>query len=574
MSVDLVAITNKLLNPCKFADNTRQQDFVDASVQNVNAGSQLIFKVPNKSIIDFTEAYFDMNISFTNMVAEVPTIVTIQYGVTSAVPLSGGFYFQWQGFVSDSVPFNATQAQIQAGIESLPGFHSQGYRITNITGAAALSPASNAGIVVTIGSFNYWGYPFGGLTAVTQISDAANPHVAVVRVDVALTQAGVLSSPRLERFAPIFAQVQVQLNSLTPVDTVNWNVLYSIDCMIRPDIAQNERYYDEAELENGIGLTTQINSYNLKIETKKIGLFQTLLPLELMENPDLTIRIQLEQPQNCLIRANGTQSYTIANPKLHYHVISIDKVEKELIKAQIDGEGLVIPFRNWSGYDGNLAIGENQKKLIFNPSVSSLLGIYFVIYSTDYAQVQTNKRKITTYLKNGLSNYRLKVGNVYYPLRDIESSNTFQAQAEQIKELRNFSELVTFREDGGDMLCFDNFNGTITKTPAGFGAGPFTFTPGIGNDPTDQNYTSLYEQPVNMMCLFAISTSDIGFSTDQKMCMQSMLNGVNTRGLPNVQLELDGMVNIQNCKIDIFALHQDYLKIKRGGRGLNIEWTV
>lgn len=607
--IDLAYRSYSLLDPCKFSESTRAQAYANGDQQSWTPGSQMRFSLPNDATLDMSESYIDFDVTLSNMQEEQPIVLRIdsRNAVTGASPVdaaSGTFAIEWFGQITEYVSWNANTTVDAVGLVSLQtalrellvltGF---GYQIDVFPNNTLIHTAINTAdsIRIVIGNFDSYSTMPRELSEFTIVNNSffnAVPQYIVLTLSIAtvggITFDGAFSSPRLERYAPLFDQVQVLINDKTIIDIADYHILDAIDQATDATFGKLEKYTGTSATDTGLGfgirstirpsgigndifrtylspIPGQFESLprRVRIYLDKIGIFRQLLPLNLLNNAQIRIHLRLELPTRALIITNAVvnnnnpdgQSYQISNGKFHFHTLTIPYAEQQMLSNIINSaDGLVIPFRNWSNFSQAIAANLSNSNIIFNPSQSNMLGLYFVFHSLDYEAFAANRRKLTAFLKNEIERYRLKVGSEYFPRDYIQSSNIYPYLTEMVKELINFTELVKYKIIEGDFEAFLNYAA----------APPYTSTA----DPTGFAWTPAFSEPTNQLTIMAISTSDIGYDPQHKLCEKVALDGVNTSGLTNVQIELNGMIYDQNMQIDIYTLHQDYLIF----RGNMMEW--
>lgn len=594
--IDVVMRSSSLLSPCQFKDNQRVQAFINADQQSYQPGGTMQFSLPLNTNLDMTESFvnFECSIDATGRVDEVGEIyslkvVAIPAQITNIVgpvatdpgsgaPTAGSLNFLFDGEVSAAIPYNATAAQVLAALLGMKRLVGRGYKIA-VSGVDIFPNASN--VLIYINNFDVCGQRPQDIAGGLMVVNTANiytenpagrftPHA----VEFVRTQNGALSMPRLERFQLFHDYVYIQINNETVYNLVDANILEAILVQVDNEFSSSEYYLDGAGRERGTGfdfvsVTSQAPlapvithtwiSRQLKVSLQNIDLFRHILPLKILQNAQLRIYMHLDSASRVLICSqqtnNTNQSYTLRIPKLHYHGLMLMPAEEaKLIEVKNSEKGLIIPFRGWSNFKRALPAGTTNENIIFNPSQANLLGIYFVMFSTDYSGDARNNRKLTTFLKNNIGSYRLKVGEFYFP-RDAIRSNTSQiSNSEIISELKNFTELVTYQRIDGDMFLFNPFwIGDPTSQ---------------GINPTLKAWIPWETDERNQSTIFAVSTSDIGYNDNSGICDYVSLNGVDAKSLANVQLELTDMTLTNNCIIEIYYLHQDFLVFQ----GDNFQW--
>lgn len=556
MSINELSRVSDLLNPCRFSDTVRQQAYTQAQLSDVGPpGGQLRFSIPNNTTVDLSNAYIVYDLVSVNQIAETSLSFNI---VRPAVAAASG---TWQLLYSGqsiggvdnaqlSFNHNTPVSTILSTLNNFYIFKGSGLLATSTNGAGD-SFATTQSINITVSSFDSFDFvPTGFL--VTSALFSAVPAFLPLSINGLLPDTsvqGVLQTPRIEKTSPIFNRVYIQVNGTTVFDVQGANRLYSALNFIDTEFDSVGKANEDAYLENG----TIINGRRkCRFFLNWIDLFQSIFPLDIIPNAQIILYMDLEQPNLALICSNSAnnanQSYRIQNAKIKYHTLQLPESDKRMLRNELKN-GITIPFLNWVYFADVLNAGTVNKQSIFNPSVSNLLGVLFVMVDQSYYQNATHKRKLSTFLRNNMNTYRLKVGNLYFPLDKVESSNTYYSITEQARELILLAQIINRKPIVDDMEAFSNYSGTIT----GAGGNP------EGNDPTNELFNPWFQNTQNMMSVFGISTADIGFADKTHLCSRIALHGVDTSVLPNVVLELEGMSVLNNDDLNIFSLSQDYV---------------
>lgn len=580
--LDVVMRSSSLLNPCQFKDNQRAQAFVNSDQQSYTPGGTMQFSLPVGTNLDMTDAYIDFNCSVdpTGRVSEtteryelkshLTEVVLPSTGARSSQGANGGFInFLFDGEISPAVAYNATPEVVYNALASMKRLVGRGYKIY-VEGTTTFQ---TNGYIIVIYNFDKWGMTprqiAGGLQIINGLAYDIEDTWWVIDCTLEPLDSPLLSTPRLERFQTFFDYVYIQIDNETVYNLTDANILEPILVMLDSEFSSSVYNLYGAGHEFGLGFTEVSASANfgsgdpvftvnwitrqLRIGLQNIDLFKHILPLKVLGNRQLRLYMHLDSANRTLVCSTSAntanQSFTLAIPKLQYHKLILSPQEEaNLLQLKNSPSGIVIPFRGWSNYKQPILVGSSSLNIIFNPSQANLLGIFFTMFSTEYAANATNHRKLTTFLKNNIGNYRLKVGSVYFPLDAIRSSTSQVSNAEMLSELRNFSELVKYQKIDGDLFAFN---------PLWIGSAGSQ-----GTLPTDYGWIPWDTSIRNQTMLFAIGTSDIGYNDNSGICNYVSLNGVDAKSLANVQLELNDMTVVNQCQIDIFYLHQDYLVFK------------
>lgn len=577
--INLVARSSNILSPCQLSDNDRVQAFINSDQQQYTNGAQMQFSVSSKEILDMSESYVDFDITPVNPVPEVVEHYTIN--PHPAVSSTIAYNLLFDGVTSSPLIGTSTATDIATALANMSSIRGRGYKINVQGGPLFTPPATGGAFDIYITNFDIAGGPpsavAGPIVAVNVFTfDGAESGT----VTMSLVQAGALSTPRLERFLPLFDYIYVQINNETVYNLTDAQILEAALDELDHELSRERGYYDGVQYENGIGfyrnsfdqsvggsttVRSTIITRRLRFGLQNIELFKKILPLELLTNPQFRIFLHIDSAARSLICSqpnnSDNQAVQLNNPKLHYHKLQLVPSERQKLYDMINSEsGLVIPFRNWHNFHTQINQGSNNATIIFNPSQSGFLGLYIVLWDTLYASNSRNSRKLSTFLKQNIGSLRLKSGSNYYPLDAIRSDVTGESYAQLISNLIDFTEIVKLKRMGGDLFSIPSYSVVHTADPSvGLNiSGPYS---GQGVDPRDY-YIDEFGYPRLQTGIMAISTCDMGYDEQSQLCVRTSMNGIDTSALANVQLELNDMTINSPTQCDIFYLSQDYLIFK------------
>lgn len=554
--IDIESRVEDLLNPCKFGENLRQQAYVQGNQTNYSPGQTIQIVLPNSGTVDLSNSYVEFDMSLTNVVAGTPLRTVIQVG--AGVATGGSYDILFNG--SSIGTFLWNQA---GGNASTPG--TIVYELTN---GGILDPY---GITVTsfgpstdvnVGIELRWDSPYinGALQPLNPFSinnrvTGAGP--SVIPLFISTPGFYTAATPRVEKYLPIVNKFQVNFNSQTIVDIPNANRLMAFIQQMDSIDDMTGKTYEMPYFENGFTIGSG-NTAKFRIDLSFVDFFKIIHPLQLYNNAQVQINLELEQPRYCLICSDatnsGNQSYLLQNVRLQYHRLSLTDSDIRMLKAKIASpEGLIIPFKSWNSFAGTVLSGQANANIIFNPSRKHFLGIGILMLDQSYYADATNIRKLSTFLRNQIDNYRLRVGDVYFPVDRVNSSNVNFSLVEPIRTLVEFCEVVKNKRILDDMELFINYWGNRTVTPGQNASS--------ANDPFYTVYYPVTDELVHTSSAMSILCSDIGYSNLTQLCNRLTLEGVNTGNVPNVVLEMNNMTPIANNDVLIFSYAQEYLQI-------------
>lgn len=528
-----------LINPCAITQKKRVQAFIQSDASSYFPRQEIRFTLPTE-IVDLTEAYVDAIIELTNQIEEVPAIYNLRRDNSAAVPTSGFLSFSFRAVATDPLPFNSTAVQIQTALNSLSSLIARG-----ITAAVAGTTIAANDIVITLSGFNTWAesvHDLGNLVVVNQ-SMYTGTNAAIIYA-LEIVQESVLPTPRLEMFSPIIEKVRVEVNNLVIYDSSAMRgPLDAIVALLNTNGSIFCQYTQGAYNENGYFKSGQ---FRVQINISDIQILKSVLPLEIFPQHMVRIYFTLQSPNFCLIQAvNGNnQSYSVINPRLHYYRLSLQDHEYKLLMEKSMSDGVIVPFRNINSFQFNLPIASSNQDIIFNPNCQALLGIFFIMIPQDYLNDSTNIRKLSTFLRNNIFSYRIKIGSQYWPLDQVDSLDGSD-MTEPVENVIQMLELLfpsnhNYRLDKQVFLNYPNF--------------------GDGNDPDVLVYDTMSQVARHMTFIGGISTCNISNDfLNTGNCRRLAYEGVSTTYETNVTLELRQLDLTQTNICVIYTLHQDYL---------------
>ena len=543
MSVNRKSSVYDLINPCQISETNRAQAFLEAEASSYQGGTgEIRFTLPTSEIMDMTESYIDCLVQLNETDPEVPTVYSLDL-----TGFTGTYQFVYDGLASIPIAHDAPASgpgSVQEALEDLP----------TIGGSAFTVAVSGASPTYTL---NFSNFVFG--TPIDQNRALEISFVAVTTpltgTGVTLTQPGELAYPRLEYLAPIIRQVRVDVDSRQIVSITSANILQNMVQMFRSVPARYSQFYMNDQNVAGFRSSSQ---FRIRINLEHVDILKKILPLRYM-NRQFRIYLQLEQNNIALVQkkvggivSQGT--YSIESPRLHYHRIELTDQEVASIEGALDSGGIVIPFQNWTNFTDNISSGTGNKNILFNPAVSNLLCVFFVMIPQDYASEPENLRKTSIFLRNRIGSYRLKLGSRYFPLDQVDSVQPGNNDmVEPILELEHaISKIMDISgEQQFDRVIYFNYNGGID-----------------GNDPDQFYYNVQYNEERRPTWVGGISTADTPHNQWGYICRSDALSGQNVEMLSNVSLELRDLSLSEDNTLQIYTLHQDFLHITRR----NVQW--
>ena len=549
--IDIESRAEDLLNPCKFGESLIQQAFVQSVQSTYSPNQQIIINLNNNETVDLSNCYVEFDMSLTNQVAQAPLVLRIIRPAVFPPADTGTYEIFYKGIFLAAAVWNQGGAAVAIDING------NGVLATNAITVTGVGANVNTGIDLSF----LTNYPKLGLDVNNFSVNAQTSAGAIfVPLQTLIISPQVLPTPRLEKTTPIINKLAVSINSETVIDVQNANRLMAFIQLM--DVIDDKigKGYESSYEELGTHIPPSTTS-KLKIDLSFIDLFKIILPLELFPNPQIQINLTLEDPRFCLICSTAgntaAQSYTIQNVRLQYHKIVLTPEDKNMINTRLNSSsGLIIPFKSWAQFNGSVGNGVATANITFNPIRKHFLGIGVLQLSQTYYGDATNVRKLSTFLRNSVDTYRLKVGNLYFPLDRVNSSNVNFSLVEPVRTLVEFCEVVKNKRIVNDMELLINYDGNYNVG----GVIP------QANNPSYTKYYPAYDEKVHTTAPIAILCSDVGYSNLTSLCNRLTLQGVDTGSLSNVTLELNGLVPTANCDVLIFSYAQEYLQFFKTNR--------
>lgn len=520
------SIIYDIINPCKLAETDRSQAYVESEASSYTGGSgEIRFSLPSSETMDLTESYIDALVILNT----TDTAVDAEYELNLTGVTAGTYRFEYLGKVSAILNYNSTDVQIQAAVNNM----------SSIRGLNFSCVVVGAGPTWTLVFSGNQETPFGyddGMTFLEQSTLtglAGSPFYQTIQGDFAF--------PRVDFLNPVIRQVRVEVNAQQFITITDANVLSNMITLFKPI----PRQYGEYNMNNqrNYGMRDD-NQFRIRIELDHVDFLKKILPLSVM-NKQFRIFLQTELPNLALIQGpSGGGTYTIQNPRLHYHRLSIADSEMETLRNAYVNGGLVIPFQNWTVFTDSISSGTGNKNILFNPGVSNLLATFFVMLPEEYRSNPENLGKTSVFLRNRIGSYRLKCGSSYFPLDQIDSVNPGNRDmVEPISELEHaIANILHIDEVGYDRQIYFNYIGG-----------------GDGNLPTDVVLDITFGTLRRPTFVGGISTADTPHTQYGYVCRSDALSGQDVSNLSNVSLELKDLSLTQDNTIVIYALHQDFL---------------
>lgn len=538
-----------LLNPCTVGPTRRRQAYIPSDADTYNPSQQVRLSFPvGSENFDLSQSFINLTVELLNQVEADVYVLNIN-AIPATIPFAdaGSFQIQFDTRTSVSIPFDADGPTIEEAIQNIDTFAGRGYVVQAIDQGAVpvggvYPPSTNTlqtgtGLGIVITNPGDWdvlpsSYPLSIVNSTMSLVGVYAPTVfEIVQLDD-------FAYPRLDFNAGcLFSQVRVDLDSTTIIDINDFDVISSIIHLTEQNGSRYFNYEAESESFNG---KYRPDPFRLKVNfTHVISLFRQIIPMKFI-NKQMRLYLTLNQANKCLVMKPGftTSSYRVSSFEYHYSTVEFHEEENQLIMNALAGNQLIIPFINISNYSDSISQGTGQKDVLFNPSVTNLLGILATMRPESNITDPLAFRKASTFLKNKIYSARLRCGSQLFPLDIIKSVTIDKSDVtEFIEEYINVSLLIEGDEDENQVI-FYNYSGQY---------------------PEDLVYVSGQDGMAAPTFVIGITTLDVPIDRYSKICPSRALAGFNASKLANVVLELRGLELQQSNIIDIFSLHQDYL---------------
>lgn len=522
-----------LISPCKIKESQRQQVFINSAEGSYQGGNgEIRFQVPNQGMGDFTESYIDALISLNTTDVEVPTIYELDLSGAT-----GGEFILIYGHSSSAAldPTTVTSSDIEDALNGMKQIGGYFYDVSVTTSSANVYD-------ISVSNFDNYGNVFGkSKPLLFQELSTTGLTLPLTRTSI-----GSFAYPRLEHLNPIVRSIRVDVGSTTPVNITDANILTSLITLTQVTGASYGQYNEGGRIVNGFHSSSQ---FRIKIELPFLDILRQFLPLGYI-NDQIILYLSLERNNKALVQSStGGGTYTVNSPRFHYHRCTLQPETKNMIIERIQQKGLVIPFQNWEHYTTSIGVGDSSKTITLNNNFSDLLAIFFVMVPNSYVANEQNSNKYSTFLRNRIGAYRIKIGSLYYPSDQIDSvAPGNNDMVEPITELEHaLSKIKHISDVHYDRELYFNYVGKSN-----------------GNDPTDFFYNSAYDENRPLTWAGGISVADSPHDRYGQLCKTAAMSGQNTNNIP-VDLELQDMSLSQTNTIHVWMLHQDYLVIKPDG---------
>lgn len=499
MAINLIE-SNELydvFSTAEYSRSQRQQIYQKAEISSYNPGSRVAFSMPPISS-DLRDAYLEFDMSLSDITPEVcpeweiksfdSTLLTF----APVAPTSGSFLIKIRG-ESVEINFNDSKDDIIDKLNNL-----EVIKYSPLSQLAYQLEAGETGtdLFSASGSVKVELCNFGDLDVNADYYPELQNINLVAAVPLGLTAVqnvgGVAQYPKIENDNhSIIRRVEIEINAQTFTECDEWNVLA---CLVNKGEPVN--YYDTfGRITAGTGLKrswTGDRRFSLRIG-RTMELLDHYFPLHLIPGVQMRINLYLEDPRRCLVWGpNQTNaSYTIVNPEFHYHSLSISPELTQKFRNDINGDGLVMGFTSYQNLTDTL--NNSQKDIITNFNFSRFLGIVAVMREENYINDPQNDFKNTSYCRNDIQSYRLKIGGQYWPrdavnlLQNQDTRDVIEPTEEYARFFNLVNEYCSIRDPYALLNFAGNYHNALIKR--GEELVPPSFMMAISTDP-HQNETS------------------------------------------------------------------------------------
>jgi hypothetical protein len=449
----------------EYARSKRQQIYQKSEISSFTQGQRISFNMPPIST-DLRDAYFECDMELLNIVDEVcpqweiRSYDSLLLTFAAVAPTSGSFNIKIKD-ESINILFNDSKDDIVTKLNSLEAIRFS--PLEQLTYQLAVGQvgtdlfSASGSIIVELCNF-------ASLNVNTEYFPELQNVNLVAAVPLGLTAIqnvqGEEQFPKVEYDThSIIRRVDIEFNAQTFSECDEWNVLA---CLMNKK--QSADYYDTfGRITAGTGLKrswTGARRFSLRLGST-MGLLEHYFPLHLIPGVQFRINLYLEDSRRCLVWKDLAQNagYGISNPELHYHALSISQDLTERFRQDINGQGLVMGFTSYQNLTDTL--NNSQKDIITNFNFSRFLGITAVMREENFINDPTKDYKNTSYCRNSIQSYRLKIGQQYYP-RDavnlLQNPDTRDV-IESVEEYVRFFNVVNDHCSVKDPYALLNFAG-------------------------------------------------------------------------------------------------------------------
>lgn len=538
VSVVLPSEVQGLLNSTMSTPDTREQVYQQAeNTGQINPGSVIRFNIPAQDVADFRDSYVQVQLTMTNPVASVNE--RFEYLATNVLgnqEAAATAYFQLE-FMGWTTAGNFTQAstnvQIQSALNALPSVINNGL-VGHLIVTNTLSVDGALNIVNNSPNFNINSMNYRMINVVGWFgTNGANTHILEIRQNI--NTIGSIQYPILEYgIGSIIDRITVEINSETFIDITQYFLLWQMYSRLK--LVDSRRtsgivLYNEGQEKDFIFTGAK----KFAIPLFGVGILDNIFPLGLVPGIQFRITIYLAQPTIALTtNVNGsTSSYYVQDCRFYYHNMKYgNDVLNALSRQLTSSQGITYGFVNWSNYNTNIT--GNTSQLVLNFNLKRFLGVCAVMRQNNFFNDNTELYKNSSFIKNMISNYRLKVGSNYFPKDKVELTNVNDDVVEAWIEVARF---------------FGIFR-------------PLSLDPSINDEAlADLNYAAdyhneiLYEtngQPDLPSFIMAISTDSTSYD-NADMERHDYPRGIDTSGQLNVTLELNNYTLLSDNTASVFG---------------------
>ncbi len=454
---------------------TRQIVYARSDSNQRQPRQQVSINLPSSkvgSITDFRSSYLSMDVELTGIIPAVDAVfafVAVDELNNPQIVTAGNFNINFGQSTSKCFSVVDTDAFIREELLMLPDFQDlvgrYGGDLTVVNDLQV-----DGTLLITVLSDNYdsrdssvTGF-YHPKFYITNAKLFGGVVFLVFGCDSAETVEGEMQYPRTEMGSTCFIQrVELEINSDTVVELDLCNILGAIN-MYTKNKEWIETNGNLTSLTGNIYSRGWTGERRIEIDLRYMQALATLWPIGLSEGQDVSMRllITLAPTTECLIQktVNDRSSYVCRNIEWHYHLIELeDPVLLGELQDRINSEqGLSVIYSSWQNFTSEIN-SSGSPDILLNYSFARFLGYTGVFRQKRLIQDVSANRKLSTFLKLGVNNYRLKINNRYYPSDSVEFlDNPLDPRGSEIEGFKNFLNMFSL-----NMISEEHLSSTLAS---------------------------------------------------------------------------------------------------------------
>ena len=412
----------KLMSPKTASRSNRVQVFVRSDQLN-NSGdatNDVYFNIPSTDVVDFRDAYIQMDIKLENQTVEIPEETefdcqTVLGGLSP--PTAGAYQFgissqfgtQWSRPYDIASNAAAITAGLEADFKQILSYLNIKIRCTQALGLAQAS--------VKVEFYDIGYIPNAEKVLLLAKSVSLVDAAGVLRLCCTNVSVSAPSYPTFEGIRNIVNRLTVKWGGKVITEIDKFSILGNILRKSKPvQYATTGGFIGEGYQNFPI---TWSNTKRFSLPLADLGIFDHVFPLSLLPSKTLQVVIQLQRPELSLIKqASTAQSYTASNMEIHYHKLTLSKNDMSSLQERVSSGGLIYTFDSYRSLE--LPVTASTTSQVINFTFSKFKGIDAVLRTNSYIKNPLNEGKLSRSIRSGVQSYRLAVGTRYYPNSNIK----------------------------------------------------------------------------------------------------------------------------------------------------------